>query len=178
MTIRHLQEEATLVIPGIPVSMTASTPITSEYINAAGCELVECILFLAVSVAGATSVGRIEILAATDASGTSAEAVPFKDLYKTIGATTIADGTGIPTRIEQSVGTIPTAIEYYDTLAADGDKQQQFVIPIRTRSLPSGKNYVAIRFTAGSATARNGLTAFIRRGNIYGSTLHLSSIFA
>lgn len=174
----NLQENNTLVIPDIPVSMTAETAITSPYVDVTRAESIECILFLAVSVAGATSVGRIEILAASAANGTGAEAVPFKDLYKTIGATTIKLGTGIPSRIEQSINNVPTAIEYYDTLADDGDKQQQFVIPIRARQLPAGKPWVAIRFTSGSATARNGLFAFIRRDNMHGFEIGDTSIFA
>lgn len=174
----NLQEHSTLVIPGIPVSMTASTAITSVYINAKNCDKVECILFLAVSAAGATSVGLIEILAASAAAGTGAEAVTFKDIYVTLGATTIATGTGIPARIEQSTAGVPTAKVSYSTVAADGDKQQQYVIPIRTRHLPAGKNWVAVRFTAGSATARNGFVAFIRSGKTYGMVSGMASVFA
>lgn len=174
----HLQENNTLVIPDIPVSMTASTAITSPYVNITNADALECILFLAVSAVGATSVGRIEILAASAAAGTGAEAIGFGDLYKTIGAATIRLGTGKPTRIEQTDAGVPTKIAFYDTLAADGDKQQQFVIPVLARQLPKGKPWVAIRFTAGSATARNGLFAFIRRNNTHGMDLSNTSIFA
>jgi hypothetical protein len=174
----HLLEFNTLVIPDIPVSMTAETAITSPYVKMNGAESLECILFLAVSAAGATSVGRIEILAASAANGTGAEAIGFQWLYKTIGATTIKQGTGKPTKIEQAVAGVPSEVAYYDTLGADGDKQQQFVIPIRARQLPKSKPWVAIRFTSGSATARNGLFAFIRRDNHTGFDIEQTSIFA
>jgi hypothetical protein len=165
--MESIQECGQLVIPGVAVTMTASTAVTSTYVNATGCEFVDCVLWLAASVAGATSVGRIEIVAASAANGTGAEAVTFKDLYKTLGATTIAQGTGRPARLEQTSSNVPTAIAFYDTLAADGDKQQQYVIPVRVRHLPAGKPYVAVRFTAGSATARSGLVMFIRRDPMY-----------
>jgi hypothetical protein len=174
----HLQENNTLVIPDIPVSMTASTPITSPYVNMTNADAIECILFLAVSVAGATSVGRIEILAASAANGTGAVPIGFKEVYKTIGATTIKQGTGKPVRLEQTAAGIPAKVLYFDTLAADGDKQQQYVIPVRARQLPELKPWVAIRFTAGAATARNGLFAFIRRDNVTGFDIQNTSIFA
>jgi hypothetical protein len=173
-----IQEMGQLVIPDAAVSMTASTAVTSSYINMVGAEILECILWLAASVAGATSVGTIEIMAASDASGTGAVAVKFSDLFKTIGATTIKQGTGLPTRIEQLTAGVRTALASFSTLAADGDKQQLFVIPIRARQLPTGKPYVAVRFTAGSATARNGLVAFLRRDTLYGAAPHNTSIFA
>jgi len=52
------------------------------------------------------------------------------------------------------------------------------VIPVRARHLPAGKPWVAVRFTAGAATARNGLVCFYRRGNIYGADPMNTSIFA
>lgn len=175
----NLQEHCNLVIPTIPVSMTLSTAVLSTYVNTTGYEVVECVLHLAASVTGSTGIGRIEIYAASAAAGTGGEAVTFKDLYLTIGATTtIATGTGIPARIEQATSGVPTAIAYYDTLSANGDKQQQFVIPIRVRHLPEGKPYVAVRFTAGSATARNGQVLFVLRGSNYGMTPLKTSIFA
>jgi hypothetical protein len=174
----HLQETNTLVIPDIPVSMTASTAVTSPYVNMTNADGMECILHLAVSAAGATSVGRIEILAASAAAGTGAVAVGFKEVYKTIGATTIKQGTGKPVRLEQTVAGIPAKVLFFDTLAADGDKQQQYVIPIRARQLPELKPWVAIRFTAGAAVARNGLFAFIRRDNVTGFDIQNASIFA
>jgi hypothetical protein len=173
-----IQERGQLVIPDAPVAMTASTAVTSIYVNMLGAEILECILWLAASAAGATSVGTIEILAAADAAGTGAVAVRFTDLWKTLGAPTIRQGTGIPTRIETTVNGIPASVASYLTLGADGDKQQQFVIPIRARQLPTGKPYVAVRFTAGSATARNGLVAFLRRDTIYGADPMGTSIFA
>lgn len=173
-----IQEIGQLVVPDAAVSMTAETAITSTYVSMKGANIMDVILWLAASASGATSVGRIEILAASDASGTGAEAVTFKDLYKTIGATTIKQGTGIPARIEQTSSNVPTAIAYYDTLGADGNKQQQFVIPIRARHLPAGKPYVALRFTAGSATARNGLVMFLRRATSYAMAPMGTSIFA
>lgn len=174
----YLQENNTLVIPDAAVTMTASTAVTSTYIKAVGCDVIECVLFLTVSAVGATSVGLIEILAASDSSGTGATAVTFKDIYKTIGATTIKLGTGLPVKIEQMSGTVPTALASYSTLAADGDKQQLFVIPIRTRHLPEGLTWVAVRFTAGSATARSGHVSFVRRYNNYGVVVSQTSIFA
>lgn len=173
-----IQEFGQLVVPDAAVSMTASTAITSTYVKMTGADIIDCILWLAASVSGATSVGRIEILAASAANGTGAEAITFKDIYKTIGATTIKAGTGIPARIEQTSSNVPTAIAYYDSLAADGDKQQQYVIPVRARHLPAGKPWVAVRFTAGSATARNGLVCFLRRANNYSMTPSGTSIFA
>jgi hypothetical protein len=173
-----MQEYGQLVIPDAPVSMTASTAVVSAYVNILGADIIECILWLAASVTGATSVGTIEILAAADASGAGAVAVKFSDLWKTLGATTIKQGTGIPTRIEQLTSGIRTPLASYSTLGADGDKQQQFVIPIRARQLPAGKPYVAVRFTAGAATARNGLVAFFRRCTSYGAQPMGTSIFA
>lgn len=161
-------EENNLIIPDAAVTMTASTPVVSTYVNAIGCDVLECVLWLAVSVVGATSVGLIEILAASDKTGTGAVVVPFQWLYKTIGAATIKLGTAIPTKIEQSVSNIPQEVASYSTLAADGDKQQQFVIPIRSRQLPVGKPWVAVRFTAGAAVARAGQVMFIRSGQNYG----------
>ncbi len=178
MQVSSIQEMGQLVIPDAAVSMTASTAVTSTYVNMTGADIIDCVLWLAASASGATSVGRIEIVAASAANGTGAEAVTFKDLWKTIGATTIKQGTGVPTRIEQTSSNVPTAIAYYDTLGADGDKQQLFVIPIRARHLPSGKPYVAVRFTAGAATARNGLVMFIRRKISHGGTPAQASIFA
>jgi hypothetical protein len=165
--MESIQECGQLVIPGVAVTMTASTAVTSTYVNATGCEFVDCVLWLAASVSGATSVGRIEIVAASAANGTGAEAVSFKDLYRTIGATTIAQGTGRPNRIELTTNNVPTNALFWDTAGADGDKQQQYVVPIRVRHLPAGKPYVAVRFTAGAATARSGLVMFIRRDPLY-----------
>jgi hypothetical protein len=175
----NLSEVATIVIPTIPVSQTASTAVTSLYVNTTGFENVECVLHLAASAAGSTSVGLIEVVAASAAAGTGAEAVTFKDIYYTVGATTtIATGTGIASRVEQSTAGVPTAKVSYSTVAADGDKQQQYVIPIRVRHLPEGKPYVAVRFTSGSATARNGQVMFILRGSNYGLTPLKTSVFA
>lgn len=173
-----IQEVGQLVIPDIPVSMTASTAVTSTYVNATDADVVECILFLAVSAAGATSVGKIEVVAASDASGTGAVAVNISDLWYTIGATTIKTGTGVPARVEMTTNSVRTPAAYYNTLAADGDKQQLYVVPVRSRHLPAGKPYVAVRFTAGSATARNGQVMFIRRKSGYGQKPMLTSIFA
>lgn len=173
-----IQETGQLVVPDAAVTMTASTAVTSTYVNMTGCEIIECILWLAASVVGATSVGRIEILAASSNAGANAEAVKFGTLYKTIGATTIKQGTGIPVRIDQAVNGVPTDINYYDTLAADGDKQQQYCIPVRARHLPKGKPWVAVRFTAGAATARAGLVIFERRGCHYAADPMNTSIFA
>lgn len=173
-----IQEFGQLVIPDAAVTMTASTPVVSAYVNILGADIIECILWLAASVTGATSVGLIEIVAASDAAGTGAVAVKFSDLWKTLGATTIKQGTGIPVRIEQLTGTARTPLASYSTLGADGDKQQQFVIPIRARQLPAGKPYVAVRFTAGAATARSGLVAFFRRMLNYGAQPMNTSIFA
>lgn len=174
----NMQEEGQLVIPDAPVSMTASTAVTSSYVNMTGAEVMECILWLAASVSGATSVGTIEILAASNSSGANAQAVSFGDVWKTLGATAIRQGSGIPSRIEMLSSGRRADVLSYATLAADGDKQQQFVIPIRARHLPSGKPWVAVRFTAGAATARNGLVCFYRRGNTYGADPMGTSIFA
>jgi len=175
MTI-NLSEYGTVLIPDIPTTMTASTLVTSKYINTTGCEVVECILHLAAS--GSAQSGKIEVVAASDAAGTGVVAVTFKDLYRTIGAPAIFNGTGIQSRIEQLVGTVPTALASYDTIAADGDKQQLWVVPIRPRHMPSGKPYIAMRFTAGAATARAGTFMFIRRYDVYGPDIQLTSVFA
>lgn len=164
----HFAEQNTLIIPTIPVSLTASTPITSAYVNTTGCDTVEATLFLAVSVAGATSVGLLSLVAAADNAGASEELLEFQYVYKTLGATIISAGTGKPTKIEQAVGSVPMKIESWSTLAADGDKQQILMVPVRSRSMPSGKPWLAIRFTAGSATARNGSFVFLRMGEQYG----------
>jgi hypothetical protein len=173
-----IQEYGQLVIPDAAVTMTASTAVTSTYVNILGADILECILWLAASITGATSVGTIEIVAASDNAGTGATAVKFSDLYKTIGATAIRQGTGIPSRLEMLTNNVRTPVASYATLAADGDKQQQFVVPIRARQLPPGKPYVAVRFTAGAATARSGLVAFFRRCVSYGAQPQNTSIFA
>jgi hypothetical protein len=173
-----IQEYGQLVIPDAAVTMTASTAVTSVYVNMLGADVIECILWLAAQVVGATSVGSIQVMAASDAAGTGAVAVKYSDLWRTIGNPTIRQGNGMPVRIEQMVNGIRTALDSYSTLGPDGDKQQQFVIPIRARQLPPGKPWVAVRFTAGSATARNGLVAFIRRCPGYGAQPMGTSIFA
>lgn len=178
MEIGSIQECGQLVIPDAAVSMTASTAVTSTYILATGADVIECILWLAVSAAGATSVGTIQIMAASDNAGTGATAITFSDLWYTIGAATIKLGTGIPARVEMTTNSVRVPVTSYSTVAADGDKQQQYVIPVRAGHLPAGKPYIAVRFTAGSATARNGLVAFIRRKTTYGPAPFNTSIFA
>lgn len=178
MEVCSVQEIGQLVVPDAAVSMTASTAVTSTYVNIGNAELMDCILWLAASVSGATSVGSLQIMAASDASGTGAVAITFSDLWYTIGATTIKQGTGVPARVEMTTSGVRTPVTSYSTLAADGDKQQQYVIPVRARHLPAGKPYVAIRFTAGAATARNGLAMFVRRGSLYGANPGITSIFA
>lgn len=178
MEVGSIQECGQLVIPDAAVSMTAETAITSTYVNIQGADVMDCILWLAASASGATSVGLIEILAASAANGTGAEVVKISDLWYTIGATTIKQGTGVPARVEMTTDGVRVPAVSYSTLAADGNKQQQYVIPVRARHLPAGKPYVAVRFTAGSATARNGLVMFIRRQNLYGANPGITSIFA
>lgn len=178
MDMGSMQEYGQFVIPDAPVTMTASTPVTSNYVNMLGAEIMECILWLAASVVGATSVGTIEIVAASDAAGTGATVVRFWDLWRTIGAPAIRQGTGIPLRIEPTVNNVKVSVASYQTLGPDGDKQQLFVIPIRARQLPPGRPYVAVRFTAGSATARQGLVSFLRRSLVYGADPMNTSIFA
>ncbi|TXH46194.1 MAG: hypothetical protein E6Q97_30060 [Desulfurellales bacterium] len=161
-----ISEIGNIVIPAVAASITSAT--TSAYINTRDCDAVECGILLQAG-AGATSAENftIEVLAASDASGTGAEVVSFEVVFRTLGAPGIAAGTGLATRLEQEVSAgVLGKVASYVTLAANGDKQEQIVIPIRARQLPAGKSWVALRATK-STNNRTGMFFFVRSGNKY-----------
>lgn len=163
-----ISEIGNILLPAVAASITSNT--TSAWVNTRDCEFIECGLLLQAG-AGATAAENftVEVLAASDASGTGAEVVKFETVFQTLGAPGIAAGTGLAARLEQEVSTgVKGKVASYTTVAANGDKQEQIVIPIRTRQLPKGKSWVAVKATK-STNNRTGQFFFIRGNNNYGT---------
>lgn len=176
---QHLQETGDIVIPGVGVALTdPNAPHTTPYVYAADCDHV--VLLAHLTTGGAATAAeqvQFEVLAADDAAGTNATVVKFQWVYDTLGAATIAAGTGIATKREQVDGnSIPSPQAAWSTLVANGDKQNQIAIPIRARQMPQGKKFLALRLTPG-ATDRTAIFAAIRVQKQYGESAR-ASLFA
>lgn len=178
MTV-HLQEVGQILVPDVKVALTdPGTPHVTPYVHAANFEWIELVAHLAAAVAAtAAEQVKFEVLAASAANGTGAEVVPFEYVYDTVGAATIKAGTGLPTKREMQDGDgVNARVDDWTTVEANGNKQNQIVIPVRTRWLPAGKPWVALRATPG-ATDRDLIFVAVLRNPTYGESGR-TSLFA
>lgn len=164
----HFSEENTLIVLGLTAA--ANTSLTSPYVNSSQCKMTNLIGFLQVGAAAtAANAVTFEVLAASDDSGTGAEAVPFQYAYVTKGAVLMKDGTGVAEKVEfKDANGAGVDADEYVTPTADGLKEMLVVIPIRERQVPSGKKWLALKATTGG-TSRNVQFAVIRHAEQYGT---------
>jgi len=163
----QFSEENTLIVLGLTAA--ANPALTSPYVKSTQAKMTNLIGFLTVGAAAtAANAVTFEVLAASDDSGTGAEAIDFQTVYVTKGAVLMKDGTGIPEKVEvtDANGAV-ISDDSYVTPTADGLKEMQVVIPIRERQVPAGKPWLALKATTGG-TSRNVQFAALRHVEQYG----------
>lgn len=137
----------------------SSTPLVSTYVHGGLCRSLDFYAMIAAGdAADADAQVTVEMLMASDSSGTGAEAILFQDLYLRVGATELIDGPNVDTRVEMTqTANVYDAngtrgkVSSYDIPVAHGDKEIQIHVPIRSRmrDLVSSKPWVAMRITTG-----------------------------
>lgn len=124
----------------------AAGGLDGDAVNAARCNDLTVIFTMAVAAGNtAGDQATVAVKAAEDNAGTNVETLSFDEYYIQKAATLAAAGSpvGCWERVD-----LTTAVTSFQTAAADGTKQIRLAIPIRTRSLPQGKNWVSGHVTA------------------------------
>ena len=135
----------------------AQAGMTSDRVSIVDTDVVMArVTFEAGGANDATCQATLTMRAYAANSGGTGTVVTISDVWQLKGAATFALSTGTSVRTSYS-----TNVSSFQTLAADGTKQLQVLIPIRTRNIPKGLNFLECTIS-GLGAARSASIDFVR----------------
>lgn len=135
----------------------AQAGMTSDRVSVVDTDVVMArVTFEAGAANDATCQATLTFRAYAANSGGTGTVVSFGDVWQLKGNLTFALSNGTAVRSSYT-----TNISSFQTLAADGTKQLLVMIPIRTRSIPKGLNFLECTIS-GLGAARSASIDFVR----------------
>ena len=160
----ELLSESSNVMLGKAAADGNLVTLQGNRVLATQCDEVQVIIHLSTGAAAtAAQQATVTVEEHTLNAGGTTQTITQETTVLTNGAPLMVNGTGIAARTKNT-----TPQSSYQTLAADGNKEQILIIPIRSRRLSSGFRYLSAKVT-GLTAARVVAIYMQRTGESYGA---------